>query len=459
MKVESIKIEVPADARYLVQTLEEEGYESYVVGGCVRDALMGRVPHDWDICTSARPEEVERIFLSRKKKVVETGLKHGTVTVVMHGEGYEITTFRCDGDYTDGRHPDSVEFVKSLEEDLKRRDFTINAMAYSDLRGLMDPHDGSGDLQRKRIRCVGKPEERFSEDVLRIMRAIRFASVFGYTIEEKTSAAIRANIPRIFEASMERITVEFRKMIVGEGFPSLADQFSDLITFLIPEFRPCIGFKQKTHWHQYDVWTHILKSVENVPCEAEIERLAMFFHDIEKPSCVIYKEDGSTSFKGHAHVGAVTTDQILRRMKFDNATRELVTELVDYHDSLWNPTKKGMKRFLGKIGPEQMERLFVVRRADILAQNELHIPEQMEELERAVTLYKQILAENACVSLKDLAVKGADLIELGIEKGPRMGQILNELLEEVISENLPNEKEVLLEAVRKRDYCSQVLQA
>ena len=505
-------ITLPEDVAFLLSMLDAHGFPAYAVGGCVRDSLMGKIPHDWDICTAASPYETMEVFAGLP--VIKTGLKHGTVTVMRHKTGYEITTFRTDGEYSDGRHPDHVTFVKDVAEDLARRDFTINAMAYHPREGLVDLYRGEDDLKDGIIRCVGDPEARFEEDVLRILRAMRFASVFGFDIEPRTAEAIHRNAPRIRQVSMERITAELRRMIVGKAFCTQARRFTDLLTEVIPEIAPCIGFDQKSIWHSYDVWEHSLKAIEaftalragrgsaadesrgsagkagqarpnagigTVPDagnsagpdagigtgpdaensagpdagegmedtkEAELICTALLFHDIGKPA-VCREENGIRHFIHHAPKGAGMTDEILKRLKFDNHTRELVVELILHHDDLWLPSRKGLRHLMSVIGSDQTRRLLVLRRCDIMAQNPQKQAASLADLDILEEYYEKIIREEGCLTISDLAVRGADLIRAGIKPGPEMGHILKRMLELVLNEECPNEKDRLLRAMRE----------
>ena len=440
--MDQIRIDVPENAGKIMEKLYEAGFEAYVVGGCVRDALMGRTAHDWDICTSADPQQVCRVF--RDVPVIRTGIRHGTVTVLMDQTGYEVTTFRTDGDYSDGRHPDSVHFVTRLQEDLGRRDFTINAMAYNDRVGLVDLYGGAQDLRSRQIRCVGDPMARFSEDVLRIMRAVRFAAVLDFDIEKETGQAIHRCVPSINKVSAERITTELRKMVCGVRFPALAAEFTDLFVQIIPEFGPCVGFDQRSIWHCYDVWEHILATLDRCSPEAdEITRLALLFHDIGKPYVVTETPDGHRHFRGHGRKSMELTDQILRRLKFDNRSREEICQLVLYHDDTRSITRQGLRRMLSKVGEVQLQRLLLIHEADMRAQEPDMIREQLDGFDDVKAMLRELLSSGEKLTLKSLAVHGEDLKKLGFRSGEGMGRVLNHLLDMVIDEKLPNEKEPL----------------
>ena len=441
-------IHIPGQVRKIIRMLAEAGYQAYAVGGCVRDSLMGVHPHDWDICSSAPPYKAREIFAGYP--VIETGIRHGTITVLLDHTGYEVTTFRTDGAYSDGRHPDSVCFVHELSEDLRRRDFTINAMAYNEQDGLVDLFEGAEDIAAGRIRCVGVPEDRFSEDVLRIMRAVRFASVLGFSIEEKTAKAVHAYIPALSRVSVERITAELRKMICGKSFGILAREYTDLLVQIIPELRPCVGFEQKSAWHSYDVWEHTIRAMEAYRLQAgdqaeELILLTLLLHDIGKPaSC---QEEGDVRhFKGHAAAGAAIADGILRNLRLDNHTREQVCELIRHHDDNWLPSQKGMRRTISAVGKDQTERLLAIRRADIMAQNPDTRQRSLSDLVQLEEYYRELLRTESCFTVKDLAVDGKDLMSIGMYPGREMGEMLDWLLDQVLEEMLTNDKEELLKA-------------
>ena len=436
-------IHVPKNAVEALSALEAAGFESYVVGGCVRDALLGREPHDWDITTAAAPEQVEAVFAGAR--ILETGLKHGTVTLLSGGEPLEITTFRSEGAYSDGRRPDSVTFVMDIHQDLLRRDFTVNAMAYSPLRGLRDDFGGQADLAAGLLRCVGDPDERLTEDALRILRGLRFAARYGFTVEQETDAALRRHRDRLSNVSPERIFAELKGILTGPGAGEMMLAYPEIFFTVFPEMAPMLGFDQhRPQAHQYDVWGHTAHAVDATP-PAVILRLAMFFHDCGKPATFSQDpESGKGRFFGHPQLSAAMADAMLRRMRCDNATRETVTALVENHEMLTGHSKKALRRLLVKLGEERLRLLFDVCRADAAA----HTPEVFEK-RMAVTdsdqkLLDEILADGSCLSLKDLAIGGRELVALGLAPGPEIGAVLHTLLEEVTDEILPNERESLL---------------
>ena len=437
------KINIPADANELIHTLQNNGHSAYIVGGCVRDSILGRTPHDWDICTSATPSEMLEIF--KDKKIIETGLQHGTVTVVVNGEPYEITTYRIDGIYSDNRRPDTVTFTDKLVEDLRRRDFTINAMAYNDEEGLIDPFNGMEDIKYKKISCVGFAEDRFGEDALRILRAIRFAAQLEFTIMHGTDWEIHKQYKNLENISIERINSEFCKIASSDDFCTELLLYKDVFSLFIPELKDMFDFPQNNPWHIWDVFGHTIHAVEYCDSDDLVVRLAVFFHDFGKPHSYQDGEDGIRHFKGHGKVSADMTDSIMKRLRFDNETRNNVVELVYYHDATFEVGKKYVKRWLNKIGEKQFRRLLQVKKADNKAQNLELSSDRIEELEEIELLIDEVLQEDECFSLKDLAVNGKDLIGVGYKSGKELGNTLNKLLQLVIDGDCPNEKEKLLQ--------------
>lgn len=428
---------IPAGARHIIHTLESFGHKAYLVGGCVRDLLMGRKPHDWDICTSATPDEMKKCFAWCK--TIDTGLQHGTITVVLYDELYEVTTFRVDGVYSDGRHPDDVQFTPNLAEDLSRRDFTINAIAMTANGLLFDPYGGEQDIHEKRIRCVGDPSERFDEDGLRIMRAMRFASVFGFEIEQNTAAAIHDRAGNLGRIAPERINAELSKMLMGKGILDVLLSYSDIMTYIIPELAPCVGFDQKNKYHQYTVYEHIAHAVSNADYDDLTVKIALLLHDIGKPCCVTEDENGR-HFYGHGVFSRDLAEQVLTRLRFDNKTKHDVLELVLYHDATMDPTVKVVRRWLNRIGPEQFERLLRIRIADILAHAEGTQESRIERWSGLRTLFTAVIAEQQCFALKDLAVNGRDMMRIGIPEGPEVGAMLRKLMNLVLDGDAPNER-------------------
>lgn len=434
-------IQLPEKVKYIINTIIQAGYEAYAVGGCIRDSVLGRVPDDWDITTSATPYQVKALF----KRTVDTGIQHGTVTVMLDKEGFEVTTYRIDGEYEDARHPKEVIFTGNLTEDLKRRDFTINAMAYNEEAGLVDVFEGMKDIERKVIRCVGNPRERFTEDALRMMRAVRFSAQLGYSIEEETLAAIRELSPNLIHISAERIQTELVKLVVSPHPENLRIAFEAGITgIILPEFDLCMKTEQNNPHHCYNVGEHTLKSMENIR-QDKVLRLAMLFHDIGKPAAITTDDEGIHHFHGHPGISEKMAYDILRRLKFDNHTIYMVTKLVRFHDYNVEPEEKYVRRAIMKIGEDIFPLLFEVKRADMQAQSGYLREEKEEKLKAVYQVYEKVLAEKQCVSLKTLAVTGKDLIEeAGMQPGRQIGEVLNKLLDAVVEEPQKNNREILL---------------
>ena len=443
MEERNIKIQIPEEANELIHALQKSGYEAYVVGGCVRDSILNRPVHDWDICTSATPEEMLEVF--KDKRIIPTGLKHGTITVI-NGDGqYEITTFRTDGEYSDNRRPDSVTFVKNLYEDLQRRDFTINAMAYNDEEGLIDPFNGMEDIKYKKISCVGCAEDRFGEDALRILRAIRFAAQLEFTIMPGTDWEIHKQYKNLENISIERINSEFCKIASSDDFCVELLLYKDVFSLFIPELKDMFDFPQNNPWHIWDVFGHTIHAVEYCDSDELVVRLAVFFHDFGKPHSYQDGEDGIRHFKGHGKVSADMTDSIMKRLRFDNETRNNVVELVYYHDATFKVGKKYVKRWLNKIGEKQFRRLLQVKKSDNKAQNLELSSDRIKELNEIEALIDEVLQEDECFSLKDLAINGKDVMQImGIEQGSEVGDWLNKVLEEVIDGKMKNDREELI---------------
>ena len=439
-------VQLPAGVSRALSMLEDAGYEAFIVGGCVRDALRGITPKDYDITTSALPEETKSVF--RDYRVIETGIQHGTVTVMMDGMPLEITTYRTEGTYSDNRHPDSVSFTTSLREDVARRDFTMNAIAYSPVRGLIDHFGGAEDIRGGIIRCVGDPDTRFREDALRMMRGIRFASALGFAIEENTAAAIRENKERISAVSAERIRVELTKLLCGANVKNVLMDWWDVLGVVIPEILPMHGFDQRTPYHIYDVWEHTAVAVSETPPVTHL-RLSAFLHDIGKPSSFFTDEKGIGHFYGHPAVSAEMAEEILARLKYDNVTRCRVITLVKEHDRIIEPTETAVKRALSRLTPEVFFNLLAIKRADNLAQSP-NYRDRLETYDTIEAMAQDILEKNECISVAALAVNGSDLIALGMKPGKEIGEMLSHLLEQVIRGKLENEQEELLSYVKKK---------
>lgn len=431
---------IPEHARIVVDRLEYCGYEAYVVGGCVRDSLLGRTPKDWDVCTNALPDEVLRVF--RRFHVIKTGLKHGTVTVMVNHEPVEVTTYRIDGEYTDNRHPDAVQFVSDIEADLARRDFTINAMAYSPTHGLVDAFGGQHDLAARKIRCVGEPDARFNEDGLRLMRALRFAARYRFDIERETAYSIHRNRHLLENVSAERIFSELKGILVGDGVLDMLLAFPDVFTVIIPELAPTLGFEQHNPHHCYDVWTHTAHAVQAIPADATL-RLAMLLHDVGKPACYSMDEHGKGHFYGHPKRGADMARDILTRLRCDNATLSAVLTYVNEHDRAFPTTIPGMRRLIGKLGESTIRSLFEIKKADMAAQSTHERAAKVAALREASLLLDDTLDGGALFTLKDLQINGSDLMKMGVPQGPRIRNVLFTLLEEVQDDALANTREAL----------------
>lgn len=441
-----MKIELPRKVVLIIKNLQRHGYDAYAVGGCVRDSILNRKPEDWDITTSAKPEQVKRIF----RRTVDTGIEHGTVTVLIGKDGFEVTTYRVDGLYEDGRHPKEVTFTSRLEEDLKRRDFTINAMAYNDDERLVDAFGGMRDLNYHLIRCVGDPKERFSEDALRILRAVRFSAQLAFPIEPETAEAIKSLAPNLEKISAERIQAELVKLLVSDHPERIQDACELGITkVVLPEWDDMVGVKQNTPHHKYDVAAHTVHALQNVKND-KVLRLTMLFHDMGKPVMKTTDENGRDHFKGHAIASEQIAKTVMKRLKFDNDTIRKVTKLVAYHDYRMEPTGASVRRAMHEIGVELFPYYLAVRLADTKAQSSYERRGKLENIIQIRELYRNALRNKECVTLKDLAVTGTDLINLGIAPGKKLGTLLNELLDMVIEDPAWNQKGKLCDYVKER---------
>lgn len=437
----SLEIEIPQGATWVLKQLRDAGYEAYVVGGCVRDSLLHRMPDDWDITTSAKPEDTKRIF----RRTVDTGIQHGTVTVMVDRTGYEVTTYRIDGEYADGRHPEHVTFTASLLEDLKRRDFTINAMAYSPAEGLVDEFDGIGDINRRVIRAVGDPVQRFTEDALRMMRAIRFSAQLDYRIDEDTREGIRLLAPNLQKVSAERIRVELEKLLLSEHPEELKEAYElGLLRQFLPELSECMECGQNNPHHCLSVGDHILCAVKTARRD-KVLRLALLLHDIAKPQVKTTDENGIDHFHGHAARSAALADRILRDLKYDNQTREAAVRLIAWHDRNLGDSLPEIRKSISELGEEWFLPLLEVKTSDVEAQSDYQRDEKLGKIEYWRNAFEEIRCAGDCLSLKDLAVSGKDLIAAGAAPGKKIGRILHEMLEEVLREPAHNTREYLLE--------------
>lgn len=441
-----MKIVLPEHVKKIIDTLMAHGFEAYAVGGCVRDTMLGRQPQDWDITTSAKPEEVKKLFLH----TIDTGIQHGTVTILLDHIGYEVTTYRIDGEYEDARHPKEVLFTSNLLEDLKRRDFTINAMAYNDVAGLVDAFDGEGDLKRGIVRCVGNATERFTEDALRMLRAVRFCAQLGFTMEASTKDAIRQLAPNIAKISAERIQVELVKLLVSPHPEEIRSAYETGLTkVFLPEFDRMMDTKQQNKHHKFTVGEHTIAALQQIPAD-RVLRLTMLFHDVAKPLCLTTDENGCDHFYGHPKKGAQMAKSIMRRLKFDNETTDAVVRLVTCHDD--NPVleEKEIRYAIFRNGEAQYPKLFAVKRADIAAQSDYHRKEKNNYVNQYEKIYHEILEKKQCLSLKSLALTGKDLIQAGMTPGKELGEMLQFLLQRVLEHPEWNQKDTLLELYQKQ---------
>lgn len=439
------QIHLPDKVRSIITKLESAGYEAYAVGGCVRDSLLGRTPSDWDVTTSAKPQQVKEIF----RHTIDTGIRHGTVTVMLDREGFEVTTYRIDGKYEDSRHPKEVVFTANLIEDLRRRDFTINAFAYNDRGGVVDAFGGMEDLKKGIIRCVGEASERFGEDALRMLRAVRFSAQLGFSIAGETKAAIRELAPSLANISAERIQAELVKLLLSDNPDYMRDVYALGITrVVLPELDAAFATAQHNPHHQYTVGEHLMQSLLYTRADRSL-RLAALLHDIGKPSVRTTDEEGIDHFHGHAEVSERMAVDILKRLRFDNGTIDKVQKYVRYHDYRPEPDERSVRRAVNKIGEAYFPQVMEVRRADTLAQSLYQREEKLAQIDEVMRLYAQIMEKNQCISLKTLEITGNDLIALGVPKGKRIGEILNRLLDEVLQNPENNVHEYLIKKAKE----------
>ncbi len=434
-----MEFNLPKSVKFALTSLEKAGFEAYIVGGCVRDILRGETPSDYDITTSATPKQTISVF--ENERIIETGLQHGTVTLIKDGMPLEITTYRIDGGYTDNRRPDSVIFTPNLKEDLARRDFTVNAFAYSPKSGIIDVFGGREDLNNKIIRSVGDADGRFNEDALRIMRAIRFASVLGFDIEEHTKKSIFKNKNLLKNISAERIATELLKLLTGTNAKKVIIEYIDVLEVILPELGKIKNFDQKNPHHIYDLLTHTAVAVENTPIDPAL-RLAMLMHDCGKPDSFTLDENGVGHFYGHPEISEKLSKIAFSRLKLDNATTNLALTLIKYHDAQTASTEKSVKKALNKYTPEIFFKLLDIKKADNLAQSPKY--NRMEEFEVLKSLAKNIIEKGECFSIKQLAVSGNDLIAAGVPEGKKIGVALEFLLDAVINGKVKNTKDDLL---------------
>ncbi len=434
-----MKLSLPEQVNTAIELLYGGGFEAFAVGGCIRDLIMGKTPNDFDITTSALPEQTKSIF--KDYRIIETGIRHGTVTVIIDGMPLEITTYRIDGDYKDNRHPESVSFSENLKDDLSRRDFTVNTLCCNERSGLVDLFGGTDDIKNKIIRCVGEPDKRFCEDALRILRGIRFSSVLGFGIEKKTAESIINNRFLLNNIAVERIREEFNKLICGKNALNVITEYHSVIETFIPEFSALFGCEQNTPYHVYDVAEHTLRALSFIENDLDL-RLTMFFHDIAKPECKTTDINGTDHFKGHAVIGEKMTADILKRMKYDSKTVNKVSRLVGLHSERSPKSKTEAKLMLCEIGEEYYKEFMKIRRADCSAKADPHSHD--EKLKNMQLFLDEINRNNECYSLKQLDINGTDIKALGITDGKQISKILTTLLFAVIEEKCANEKDKLI---------------
>jgi tRNA nucleotidyltransferase (CCA-adding enzyme) len=438
------KIVLPYNVGYVINKLNTHGFDAFIVGGCVRDSILGREPNDWDVTTNALPQDIKNIF----DKTYDTGIKHGTVSVAVNGENIEVTTYRIDGDYSDHRRPDIVKFTSSLKEDLARRDFTVNAIAYHTEKGLIDPFNGLKDLEDKLLRAVGNAENRFDEDALRMLRTVRFSAQLNFTIERSTYSAVKKSSELIKNVSSERIRDELTKILISKNpmhFNYLYE--TGLLQHIIPEFESCYNTRQNNPYHVYNVADHIMHTVESVSNTA-ILRWTMLLHDIGKPSRLTTDDKGVDHFYGHQEVSAELAEVILNRLKFDRESIRKITRLISFHDIDIFDTDKSVRKVISKVGEDLFLELLEVQRADAMAQNKIYLDNRMVKMDNIIEIYRKIKQENQCLKISDMAINGYDLIDLGIKPGKDIGKMLEYLFEYVLENPDENNKQTLIKLAK-----------
>ena len=443
-----MKIQIPDKIKYIIDKFYQAGYEAFAVGGCVRDALLGLVPHDWDITTNATPDEIKDLFADYK--IRDTGIRYGTVTLIYEGEAVEITAYRKEGGYTDNRHPEVITYVPSLTEDLKRRDFTINAMAYNDRVGLVDNHNGVADVQNRIIRTVGNSRERLDDDALRILRGLRFAATLGFDIDSETAEQMHRCKDGLQKVSVERIKSELHKIMLSKKPSRILSEFHDIFEVFIPELSAIIGLEQNHPYHCYDVFHHTLTALDNTPPD-KIVRYSVFFHDFGKGFTKTTDKNGVDHFHGHPNVSRQIAMDIMKRLTFSRKTRERVALLVKYHDARIPCDVYNIKKWLNRFGAPFFRNLLLVKRADICGQNPAYL-DRLDKLPEYERLLNEILAGKQCVNRKSLAINGNDLIQIGFRTDKKLGKTLDKLLEEVMKNEIPNEKAALLQEAQRLQH-------
>ena len=443
-----MKIDIPKEAEKVISTLESAGYRAYVVGGCVRDALLGVKPKDWDICTCATPQETKARLEAAKIHTFDTGIKHGTVSALVGDELFEVTTFRSEGAYSDGRHPDSVEFISSIEGDLQRRDFTINAMAYNNRDGLIDVTGGRLDLNNGILRCVGDAHKRFSEDALRILRALRFAAVYGFKIDEECKAAIYEDRALLNNIARERIRDELLSLICGDFAEDILLEYKEIFGEIIPQLKPMFDFEQHNKYHKYDVWEHCVHALGYSVPDKYI-RFTLLIHDIGKPHVFFTDDEGCGHFYGHPQAGEPIAREVCKSLRMPKAITDEVCELVLHHDRMINLSAKSMRRLILNLGAFRMNQLMEVRICDALAHSDLKLKENLLHHQQICKLFEDTIVSMNAFSLHDLDISGKDIIDLGVEPGPEIGKILKKLFNAVIDEKVANKHDALVHAAKE----------
>lgn len=441
-------IQIPIQVEKIIEALQTAGFKAYAVGGCIRDSILGNLPNDWDICTNALPANIKEIL--NEYKIVDTGLKHGTVTVICDKIPYEVTTFRSETTYSDNRHPDSVIFEDNIEQDLLRRDFTINALAYNYSEGLVDLFDGISDIKNKVIKTVGRADTRFNEDALRILRALRFSAVLEFSINNETKESIHRNSLLLKNVAYERIWSELRKLLLGNNAVNILEEFYDVIGVFIPEILPMVGFKQNNPYHCYDVWQHTLVALEHTNNDIAVI-LSVLLHDIGKPSTYFLDENGVGHFYGHGNESCKIADNILQRLRVDNKLKSEVLTLIKYHDIQINNTEKSIMKVIRKLGSEELfEKLLIVKQCDVKGQSKNLIDKRLKDIDEIKNIYISMKTkENYILTLKELNITGFDIMDLGIPKGKLVGDILKRLFEMVVNNQIPNQQIDLLNKVKE----------
>lgn len=450
----AVQMQIDDGAKRILDRLESAGFTAYIVGGAVRDMVMGKCPHDFDIATSAKPQQVKALF----HRTIDTGLQHGTVTVVENKIGYEVTTYRTENEYHDSRRPDSVEFVTRIEDDLARRDFTMNAMAYNPRHGLIDIYGGMKDIENKIVRCVGEAQERFSEDALRMLRAVRFSAVLGFTIDEDSKKAIKTESTRITKVSAERVREELNKILLDEKPENIEILHKvGLMKYILPEVERCFDVPQKNKYHIYDVGTHIMKALANTPHDFVL-RWAALLHDVGKPGCMSVDMNGIIHFYGHHKESVKIATDLMHRLHFDNDSMRDISILIEHHDVRVEPSPPTVKKMMARTGRELFEKLLCLQEADNRGKNMAYFPEKIDRINRVRAIYSDVIAKGQPYMVSDLHVNGRDLIKLGFRAGREIGDTLRKLLEEVlINPNLNNRDYLIkrakqLKKIKERTY-------